>query len=80
MLGGNPDGWDLRASGTWGGGTMGATDEQAFTGSQAFRVEGNTMSADVARLSGRHLGVRDGALGPDARADEPARRLAQRWG
>lgn len=63
ILGGNPDGWDLRGSGVWGGNTMGTTDEHAVSGSQSFRVAGGetgaqwlTYMGDIAAFDDGHWG------------------------
>lgn len=62
-LGGNPDGWDLRGSGVWGGNTMGVTNEQAVSGSQAFRVASGengaqwlTYMGDISPFADGHWG------------------------
>lgn len=62
-LGGNPDQWDLRESGVFGGNGMGTTDEDAALGSQSFRIEGGTSGAqwltymgDISMLADGHWG------------------------
>lgn len=62
-LGGYPDGWGLRASGVWGGNTIGTTDEDAVRGQQSLRIGSGTTGAqwlnymgDISELADGHWG------------------------
>ena len=62
-IGANPDGWDLRPSGVWGGNDMGVTDEQAAWGSQAFRVRSGETGAQWLTYMGDISAFADGHWG-----------------
>lgn len=44
-LDGNPDGWDLRSSGVYGGNGMGTTEAQAFSGARSFQLQSGDSGA-----------------------------------
>lgn len=62
-LGGFPEGWDRRATGTWLGGGMGVADDAAYRGTQALRLDGAENGAqwlayqgDLGGLAMQHYG------------------------
>lgn len=62
-IGGFPDGWDRRATGTWLGGGMGTADDAAYRGTQSFRLDGAENGAqwlayqgDLGGLATAHYG------------------------
>lgn len=62
-LGGYPDGWDLRATGTWLGGGMGVADDAAYRGTQSLRLDGAENGAqwlayqgELGELATQHFG------------------------
>ena len=59
----NPDGWDLRPSGVWGGGGMGVTDELAASGSQSFRLQSAETGAQWLTYMGDISAFADGHWG-----------------
>lgn len=44
-LGGYPQGWDKRSTGTWLGNTMGVADDDAYRGTQSLRIAGGENGA-----------------------------------
>ncbi len=62
-LGANPDGWDLRPSGVWGGNTMGVSDEQSVSGGQSFRIAGGETGAQWLTYQGDISAFADGYWG-----------------
>jgi hypothetical protein len=62
-VGENPDGWDLRPSGVWGGGGMGTTDELAASGGQSFRLQSAETGAQWLTYMGDISAFADGHWG-----------------
>ncbi len=62
-LGGNPQGWDLRPSGVFGGNGMGATDEDAAMGAQSFKLESGSSGAQWLTYMGDISAFDDGHWG-----------------
>lgn len=62
-IGENPDGWELRASGVFGGNGMGVADDQAVSGTQSFRLQSGESGAQWLTYQGDISAFADGHWG-----------------